>query len=40
LAAFLIGERQRFGFAGHGEAFGRWGWQVYAHKSEDLSGSA
>ena len=25
LAAFLIGERQRLGFAGHGEAFGRWG---------------
>ena len=40
LAAFLIGERQCFGFAGQGEAFGRRGWQVYAHKSEDLSGSA
>ena len=40
LAAFLIGERQRSGLTGQGEAFGRWGWQVFAHKSEDFSGSA
>jgi hypothetical protein len=40
-AAFLLGDSVSvLALTGHGEAFGRWGWPAYAHKSENLSGSA